>query len=339
MSEYDSLWSFPLYCDMVKMVHKMLISCGFSALAAGPCVSCSGKPFLPSDSTPVVESDADADADADTDTDSDTDIAVDTALPQVGPWRQVTVGNSHACGLRADQSITCWGDNYYLQTEAPEGQHTMLAAGAVMNCAIQTNGQVACWGDFGGFDTIPGGVYSSIDASHGTVCAIRSDSDVECWGNIGELPSLVEGDFSRVSVGWGQVCALRSDGSIHCWGSDWVLPPPDVYVDICNGDDFGCALNQDRELVCFGSQWSGWDTLDASLTAGPFIDISCVAYIVCMVNADRTVSCIPDREEFRPPINSNFSRIDHGFGGLCGLHIDGSVSCWSDSGELDDIPE
>lgn len=37
------------------------------------------------------------------------------------PVAAVSAGNSHSCGIKADGSVACWGDNGYGQTNTPAG--------------------------------------------------------------------------------------------------------------------------------------------------------------------------------------------------------------------------
>ncbi|MYG57050.1 MAG: hypothetical protein F4165_00385, partial [Acidimicrobiia bacterium] len=48
-------------------------------------------------------------------------------------------GGNHSCGIRADQTIACWGSNGYGQSDAPAGQFTAIAAGGWHSCAIKTD--------------------------------------------------------------------------------------------------------------------------------------------------------------------------------------------------------
>ena len=45
------------------------------------------------------------------------------ASAPLGTFTQVSVGESHTCGLKPDGAITCWGANYYGQSATPSGSH------------------------------------------------------------------------------------------------------------------------------------------------------------------------------------------------------------------------
>ena len=73
------------------------------------------------------------------------------------PLLSVATGNSHVCGVRADQTLTCWGLSDYHDLESgswvevgkldvPAGQFLSVAAGGYHSCGLRVDGTVACWG-------------------------------------------------------------------------------------------------------------------------------------------------------------------------------------------------
>ena len=59
-------------------------------------------------------------------------------------YTSVDAGIAHACGLRTDQAITCWGNNDDGQSAAPSGQFSAVDAGWHHSCGLGTNGTVTC---------------------------------------------------------------------------------------------------------------------------------------------------------------------------------------------------
>jgi alpha-tubulin suppressor-like RCC1 family protein len=81
------------------------------------------------------------------------------SIPPGGFFASVTVGNSHACAIRADRTVTCWGAGtmdtgcspdvltfHCGQSQAPPGTFEQLALGNVHTCAMRADRTVQCWG-------------------------------------------------------------------------------------------------------------------------------------------------------------------------------------------------
>jgi hypothetical protein len=61
-----------------------------------------------------------------------------------GTFRTVSVGGHHACGLRTDDTVTCWGRNDRGQTVAPKGTFRAVSAGEEHSCGLRTDNTIAC---------------------------------------------------------------------------------------------------------------------------------------------------------------------------------------------------
>jgi len=112
------------------------------------------------------------------------------AAPPSGVFVAVSVGGYHACGLRDDGSVACWGKNEEGQATAPQGRFTAVTAGEEHSCALRDDGTVACWGrDKGGQTTPPSGAFAVLGVSGGGeyTCATRPTGRVECWGGDGRI--------------------------------------------------------------------------------------------------------------------------------------------------------
>lgn len=67
-------------------------------------------------------------------------------------WQDVDGGEHHTCGINTDvgsDSVYCWGDDPYGETDAPSGDFNAVATGMYHSCAIANSGDVQCWGDNG----------------------------------------------------------------------------------------------------------------------------------------------------------------------------------------------
>jgi len=149
-------------------------------------------------------------------------------VPGLDDVRQLAVGHDHACALRGDGSVWCWGGNWQGQLglgkdprvtpacrddvacariplPVPGIRARSIAAGADSSCAVLESGQVACWGD----------------ASSAQISKAR-DICTASYLACALTPVVIDGvaDVSQVAVGGGHVCALRKDGRIFCWGAN-----------------------------------------------------------------------------------------------------------------------
>ena len=114
-----------------------------------------------------------------------TPISVITTQPTATTPRtrytSVDAGIAHACGLRTDRAIACWGNNEDGQSAAPTGQFTAVEAGWHHSCGLRSNGTVACWGNNDhGQSTAPSGQFTEISVGGWHSCGRLADGSVTC---------------------------------------------------------------------------------------------------------------------------------------------------------------
>jgi alpha-tubulin suppressor-like RCC1 family protein len=167
-------------------------------------------------------------------------------------------GRLHMCALMNDQSLRCWGSNFY--GEQGDGTRTTRTTphaislpdpvasadgGATGTCAALTSGAVYCWGgnDDGqlgigssGTDRLTpvpvSGISSAVQVGLGgqAGCARLLEAITKCWGNgvwnggVGSTtsPITVPGLAGATSlfVGRSVSCATLASPSVKCWGSN-----------------------------------------------------------------------------------------------------------------------
>jgi alpha-tubulin suppressor-like RCC1 family protein len=129
--------------------------------------------------------------------------------PSDGPFAVLSVGDAHACALREDRTLACWGKGgpdaptdgsdesmgSWGQAIPPPGEFVFVAAGAVHSCALRADGEAVCWGagkssgdcqvsfDACGMSLPPPGPFVEIAAGLTNTCALRADRSVTCWGS------------------------------------------------------------------------------------------------------------------------------------------------------------
>jgi len=170
----------------------------------------------------------------------------------------LAAGSQHACALRGDGTVRCWGANGSGQlgdgTTTTQSTPVIvngvsnavgLAAGASHTCAVLSDGTARCWGDngagqLGNSSTVmPVTVVAlstavAITARNLHTCALLANGTVRCWGSntSGQLgngtttgaqaPTSVSGLANAVSVTAGNLhtCAALASGIGACWGNN-----------------------------------------------------------------------------------------------------------------------
>jgi alpha-tubulin suppressor-like RCC1 family protein len=170
---------------------------------------------------------------------------------------EVGVGTLHACALRADDTVWCWGfggdgslgrgDTLDSTTPAPVAEslahpvHRLAVAGA-QSCVLAGEPPVVqCWGslpDLQGPTTEPTtmsaqptGEVLDLQLGQRHACVLLADGRVQCWGRnthgqLGtgsaetETPTSVTGlvDAFGLALGSTHVCALHGESELVCWG-------------------------------------------------------------------------------------------------------------------------
>jgi alpha-tubulin suppressor-like RCC1 family protein len=172
-------------------------------------------------------------------------------------FTQVAMGLTHACALRQDGAVYCWGSNVAgqlgngsfarnegaSQVALPETQE--LAAGGDFACARLRNGTVMCWGENSsgqlgnGTQTRSAVPVQAMLEEPATIlrvgrlhaCAKLSSGIVKCWGsNVQKQMGLPAGVFARpvqvwkerniadLGLGFETTCIVDTNGTPHCAG-------------------------------------------------------------------------------------------------------------------------
>jgi alpha-tubulin suppressor-like RCC1 family protein len=128
-------------------------------------------------------------------------------------WNSVVAGESHTCGIVADQTLRCWGYNANGQlgdnsnTQRPEPvtlanvgglSWTTVSAGPLHTCAVTTTAAAYCWGY---------NAYGQLGDDTNT----QSLQRVEVSGGL---------SFVSISVGGYHTCG-RTALATYCWGANW----------------------------------------------------------------------------------------------------------------------
>ena len=219
-----------------------------------------------------------------------TPVAVD-----LGEGRTATAvggGVNHTCAILDDESVVCWGDNYFGQAgvstshrgdqagemgeklkfvkfeqekEKPLPQIT-LAMGDGHMCAIDEDGALACWGLNNNSQLGVTGNQACIGPDNVNRNCIVTPKRVD----LGQGISVV-----ALSALYYQTCAILDDDSLKCWGFDnngvlgdggpivtgtpvrVRLEASRTAVAVSTGYDHSCALLNNGSVQCWGGNSRG----------------------------------------------------------------------------------
>ena len=246
-------------------------------------------------------------------------------------FTSVQSGYAHYCGLTADKTVKCWGENSFNQMSVPFLSNvTALSAAGQSTCALTSDGKVNCLGTMMGnlnqsLANSPGDMKKAIAISTGAMhaCAIMDDNSVRCWGENEYGQTSVPSDLGGVrSVGAGrfQTCAITMSKDLRCWGKDnssatFADAPKLQNVARIFIGNLGlniCAKTLDDKVFCWGTLQYGVNTDDRNA----------IEYSVT------------------PP--ANLGKVDDivisSVGYICARMSSGGLTCWGNVDGMGSIP-
>ncbi len=267
------------------------------------------------------------------------DQDADDTEASAGCWGSVTVGRDHACALRTDGSLACWGAEPGGVLAAPAGaDFVAVSAGYRHTCALRDSGAVACWGSpTGGATTPPDDVFTAISCGLGFCCGLTTaeGDNLRCWGNGAEgQTSPPSGHFLEVSAGGGRhACAIDGDAQLQCWGLDegfrgepspLQLDPGD-YAQVSAAHYMTCAVTTDGEGRCVGANAHGQGTPPA----GAYTQLSAGTVHSCGLTTEGAVRCFGSQSLDRCAApDGRFVQVDANQLHSCAVTDTGLIRCW-----------
>ena len=193
-----------------------------------------------------------------------------------GTFKAVTASHRHTCGLRADNTITCWGSNSFGQADAPAGVFKAVTAGGVHSCGLRTDGIIVCWGRVSVSTDTPAGAFKAVTAGYEHTCGLRTDDRIVCWGSNQYGQADQPGRTFTAVTTWDDsgACGLRTDNTITCWGLVYPVTPAGAFKTVsAGGGNHACGLRADNTITCWGLNLFGQTDAPAgtfkAVTAGP----------------------------------------------------------------------
>ena len=123
----------------------------------------------------------------------------------------LALGQFHACALRPNGSVDCWGNNSNGQAADQPGPYTAIAANDSATCGLRPDGSADCWGLTSQGGTDQAGPFTQISGGAYSFCGVKADNSVACWGwNANGQAANQTGPYTLVSAGTAHTCALTS---------------------------------------------------------------------------------------------------------------------------------
>lgn len=242
-------------------------------------------------------------------------------------FTQLAAGYYHTCGLVADGSLRCWGargdigvgqlgDGSSSGSDVPvrvrgSNSYTSVTAGLTHSCALDRDGAAFCWGrnadgqlgdgtrtDRAEPARVAGDLrFRSLDAGEQYTCGVTTDGRAFCWG-------------SNLTGQLGSEPAARCFSGTPCAVVPAAVQTERRFVSISAGADHACAVAATGESYCWGRNTTG------ALGVG---------------------DTISQRAPLRAVAGGHrFASLSPGFGGSCGITVEGAAYCWGnrDGGQL-----
>ena len=242
-------------------------------------------------------------------------------------FTSIDAGSSHACGVRLDGRVSCWGDDGDGRASPPSGEFVEVAAGSHHSCGIRPDQTIECWGrGSSGEATPPGGAFIDISAGVGFTCGVQDDGLLACWGtNANGETSAPAGTFAQVSAGGGHACAVEAGGELFCWGVNGngeATPPSGTFVAVSAGSNRTCAVAADGSVSCWG--------LNATAPPGTFQQVGAGNGHDCALSVQGAITCWgQDNFSQSTPPDGVFGLLAVGDEYTCGaLDPSGALGCW-----------
>ena len=278
-----------------------------------------------------------------------TSVPDSISLPDDTQFTQIAAGWHHACGLQADGSVLCWGNNRSGSLGIPAGLNlSRISAGLNFTCGLRDDGAIACWGENeAGQASPPNGSFDDVTAGQNHACAL-DDGALICWGKgfpdgaetIQEIPPL-----SAIQAGSGFTCGLTLDADMACWtngveelesafgddGSELEIAPG-PFAELAIGLHHACAISVDGNVVC-GLEERKHYSQRARPPPTKFVQISGGWHHACGITEFDDLECwgsgVPGAAEQRLSApEGKFTAVSIGWRNSCALNPDGYATCW-----------
>ncbi|XP_058097698.1 serine/threonine-protein kinase-like protein CCR4 [Magnolia sinica] len=174
-------------------------------------------------------------------------------------FSSIAVGGDFVCGLTDQGAVRCLRTNSNVLESVPSGNFTVVAAGSRHACAIRLNDTVVCWGERVGI--APEGKFRSLALGDRRSCALDANGSAVCWGDRNfTLPGyLAQAEFVEIQAKGSVFCGILTfNYSLVCWGNLHFEPNQTVFGRVlpgpCTSNECPCGILDGSGTLCINSQ-------------------------------------------------------------------------------------
>jgi alpha-tubulin suppressor-like RCC1 family protein len=188
---------------------------------------------------------------------------------------EVACGNYFSMALRANGTVSTWGDNAFGLRNVPGAATDLVAIGTrgYFALGLRRNGSLVMWGSQAEIPPEATNIVAIAPGGSHTL-ALRGDGELLAWGanNYGQcnVPGAAT-NVVAIRAGFTHSVALRQDGQVLVWGENIggvtnVPPTATNVVAIDSGPNFILALRADGQVLAWGLDWGGNASVPSSAT-------------------------------------------------------------------------
>jgi len=228
-------------------------------------------------------------------------------IPPKDYFVQIVNGWSWSCGIKIDQTISCWGKILIFSPEDTAG-HSSTFLILYLFTHLLTNST---------------GLFNQITAADNYACGIMIDGRIKCWGDTGDnmrkkIPYGSDKNFVQISCCESFCCALDNFGVAHCFGDDTVDTPMKIITE---------KQNDPEEYDFYGEELQDQTLVDEENEPVQFRQLSVGEQVVCGVTLHNNhIKCWGHhrykRNSLPTDIEGPFRQVTVGVSGICAIYDD-----------------
>ena len=170
------------------------------------------------------------------------------------------------------------GDDTYGKLAVPAGQFTQIAAGSLHTCGVRADQTVVCWGlGQGGASNVPAEAFLSVASGNPYTCGVRVDRTLVCWDSdyhyFGETSTVAHADLERdpnAQYFEDVETAERRHLELLRLHRPYLLAPSGEFLSVAGGTFHTCGVRVDRTVVCWGMNEAGQASPPGGTTGSGF---------------------------------------------------------------------